>query len=94
MVAGADEAGRGPLAGPVVAAAVVLDPGAIPPGLDDSKKLSAAKREELFELILAQAEVAVATSSPLHIDRSDILKTSLDALSRAIRSLPVCRNSP
>ncbi len=87
-VAGADEAGRGPLAGPVVAAAVILDPHAIPPGLDDSKKLTAAKREELFELILAQAEVAVATSGPLHIDRSDILRASLDALSRALRSLP------
>lgn len=87
-VAGADEAGRGPLAGPVVAAAVILDPDAIPPGLDDSKKLSAAKREALFELILQGAEVAVATSGPPHIDGSNILRASLDALSRALHALP------
>ncbi len=87
-VAGADEAGRGPLAGPVVAAAVILDPKAIPPGLDDSKKLAAARREELFEVILANAEVAVATSGPPHIDESDILRASLDALRRALQALP------
>ena len=87
-VAGADEAGRGPLAGPVVAAAVILDPNSIPAGLDDSKKLTAARREELFDLILARAEVSIATSSPGHIDRSDILRASLDALRRAIGNLP------
>lgn len=87
-VAGADEAGRGPLAGPVVAAAVVLDPESIPPGLDDSKKLSAARRESLFELILRSADVAVASSGPSHIDESNILRASLDALRRAVAALP------
>ena len=87
-VAGTDEAGRGPLAGPVVAAAVVLDPNAIPPGLDDSKKLTAERREQLFALILAQADVAIATASPAHIDRTDIRKASLDAMRRALAALP------
>ena len=59
-VAGCDEAGRGPLAGPVVAAAVVLDPNRIPRGLNDSKKLDAAAREKLYEKICATAQVAVA----------------------------------
>ena len=54
-VAGVDEVGRGPLAGPVTAAAVVLDPANIPAGLDDSKKLSKARREALFEAIRQQA---------------------------------------
>lgn len=88
LVAGTDEAGRGPLAGPVVAAAVILDRHAIPTGLDDSKKLTAGKRNELFALILANADVAIATSGPGHIDRSDIRKTSLDAMRRALASLP------
>src|SRR6478752_7588624 len=59
-VAGCDEAGRGPLAGPVVAAAVILDPARVPRGLNDSKMLTAARREELFEVIVATADVAVA----------------------------------
>ncbi len=88
LVAGTDEAGRGPLAGPVVAAAVVLDPQAIPPGLDDSKKLTAGKRQDLFVRILAQADVAIATSGPGHIDLSDIRKASLDAMRRALANLP------
>src|SRR6187431_2595406 len=58
-VAGCDEAGRGPLAGPVVAAAVVLDPKRIPKGIDDSKRLTAERREELFEEICASAQVAI-----------------------------------
>src|SRR3954467_820301 len=58
-VAGCDEAGRGPLAGPVVAAAVVLDPERIPRGLNDSKKLDADEREKLYEKIMASAQVAV-----------------------------------
>ncbi len=87
LVAGADEAGRGPLAGPVVAAAVILDPDNIPDGLDDSKKLTAAKRQKLFELILASADVAIASSGANHIDRSDIRKASLDAMRRALNSL-------
>ena len=59
-VAGCDEAGRGPLAGPVVAAAVILNPDKIPRGLDDSKKLNAEEREKLYVKICASAEVAVA----------------------------------
>jgi len=76
-VAGCDEAGRGPLAGPVVAAAVVLDPKRIPKGIDDSKRLSAERREELFEEICATASFAVAFASPARIDRDNILRASL-----------------
>ncbi|MCR9138792.1 MAG: ribonuclease HII [Alphaproteobacteria bacterium] len=88
LVAGTDEAGRGPLAGPVVAAAVILDRHAIPAGLDDSKKLTAAKRDTLFALILAHADVSIATSGPAHIDHSDIRQASLDAMRRALAALP------
>ena len=87
-VAGCDEAGRGPLAGPVVAAAVVLDPKRIPRGIDDSKRLSADKREELFEEICATASFAVAFASPARIDRDNILRASLWALARAVHALP------
>ena len=88
-VAGCDEAGRGPLAGPVVAAAVVLDPNRIPRGLNDSKKLDAAAREKLYARICATAEVAVAFGSTERIDRDNILRASLWALSRAVKALPV-----
>jgi ribonuclease HII len=88
FVAGLDEAGRGPLAGPVVAAAVILDPDNIPEGLDDSKALSAARREELFALILATSTVAIASASAAEIDRTDIRKASLTAMRRALSSLP------
>lgn len=88
-VAGADEAGRGPLAGPVVAAAVILDPDRIPDGLHDSKQLTAAKRETLFAAILATATVSVASSSARRIDKTDIRKASLDAMRRAVFGLPV-----
>jgi ribonuclease HII len=88
-VAGCDEAGRGPLAGPVVAAAVVLDPKRIPRGLNDSKKLTAAERERLYGRICASAEVAVAFGSTARIDRDNILQASLWALARAVRALPV-----
>jgi ribonuclease HII len=87
-VAGCDEAGRGPLAGPVVAAAVVLDPNNIPKGLDDSKKLTESKREALFEEICATSSFAVAYASPARIDRDNILRASLWALARAVASLP------
>jgi ribonuclease HII len=87
-VAGCDEAGRGPLAGPVVAAAVVLDPKRIPKGIDDSKRLSASRREELFEEITATAAFAVACASPARIDRDNILRASLWALARAVHALP------
>ena len=59
-IAGTDEVGRGPLAGPVTAAAVILDPARIPPGLGDSKALSATTRDRLFDLIMACAQVSVA----------------------------------
>jgi ribonuclease HII len=87
-VAGCDEAGRGPLAGPVVAAAVILDPRHIPRGLNDSKKLTPERRVVLFERICARAEVAVAFAAPARIDRDNILRASLWALARAVRSLP------
>lgn len=87
-VAGCDEAGRGPLAGPVVAAAVVLDPDRIPRGIDDSKRLTAEKREELFEKICATSAYAVAVASPARIDRDNILRASLWALARAVHALP------
>jgi ribonuclease HII len=88
-VAGCDEAGRGPLAGPVVAAAVVLDPNRVPRGLDDSKKLDRAAREKLYDKICASAAVAVALAPPARIDRDNILRASLWALARAVKCLPV-----
>jgi ribonuclease HII len=88
-VAGCDEAGRGPLAGPVVAAAVILDPARIPRGLNDSKKLDAAAREALYEKICASAQVAVAFGSVERVDRDNILRASLWALARAVKALPV-----
>jgi ribonuclease HII len=87
-VAGCDEAGRGPLAGPVVAAAVVLNPKRIPKGIDDSKRLTAERREELFEEICATSSFAVAFASPARIDRDNILRASLWALARAVHALP------
>ena len=86
-VAGCDEAGRGPLAGPVVAAAVVLDPKRLPRGIDDSKRLTRERREELFEEICATAAVAVAVAPPARIDRDNILRASLWALARAVHAL-------
>jgi ribonuclease HII len=87
-VAGCDEAGRGPLAGPVVAAAVILDPKRVPRGLNDSKKLDAETREKLYKKICASAEVAVAFAPPARIDRDNILRASLWALARAVAALP------
>ena len=88
-IAGCDEAGRGPLAGPVVAAAVILDPAHIPRGLNDSKKLGAEVREALYEKICASAQVAVAFGAVARIDRDNILRASLWALARAVKALPV-----
>jgi ribonuclease HII len=88
-VAGCDEAGRGPLAGPVVAAAVVLDPERIPRGLNDSKKLDAGEREKLYAKICATAQVAVVFGSTARIDRDNILRASLWALARAVKALPI-----
>lgn len=87
-IAGVDEAGRGPLAGPVVAAAVVLDPRRPVEGLRDSKQLTAARRFELAELIRANAlAFAVAKASVAEIDRLNILQASLLAMRRAIEAL-------
>src|SRR5215471_1960643 len=86
-VAGCDEAGRGPLAGPVVAAAVILDPGRIPRGLNDSKKLTAVERERLYERIFATSEVGIAFGSTARIDRDNIRRASLWALGRAVAAL-------
>src|SRR5436305_11464294 len=71
-VAGCDEAGRGPLAGPVVAAAVILDPQRVPRGLNDSKKLDPETREKLHAKICATAEVSVVCAPPWRIDRDNI----------------------
>ncbi|MGO4704699.1 ribonuclease HII [Microvirga sp. 2MCAF38] len=87
-VAGLDEVGRGPLAGPVVSAAVVLDPKRVPKGLDDSKVLTAARREELFEEILATAEVGIASISHGEVDTINIRQASLRAMVRALAALP------
>lgn len=88
-IVGLDEVGRGPLAGPVVACAVVLDPSNIPVGLNDSKQLSLAERERLYAEVLATADVAIASVSALGIDQTDIRKASLEAMRRATLSL--CR---
>lgn len=85
IVCGTDEAGRGPLFGPVVAAAVVLPEGWIPAGLDDSKKLTERKREALFDEILANAlAYGIAESSAAEIDEINILNASLLAMCRAV----------
>jgi ribonuclease HII len=89
LVAGVDEAGRGPLAGPVVTAAVVFQRG-FPEGLDDSKRLTLNERERLFELILAKGTVSIAIASRARIDRMNILRASLWAMSRAVAGLS-CR---
>jgi ribonuclease HII len=86
-IAGVDEVGRGPLAGPVTAAAVVLDPARIPEGLNDSKKLTAKRRAALCEAILASAEVSVAHASVEEIDEINILRASHLAMERALAGL-------
>ncbi|MHB2265451.1 ribonuclease HII [Aliihoeflea sp. PC F10.4] len=89
-VCGTDEAGRGPLAGPVVAAAVILDPKRIPKGLDDSKRMGHAEREVVFDDILKKAlAVSVASVSAHSIDRSDIRKASLEAMCHSVKLLCV-----
>jgi ribonuclease HII len=90
LVAGIDEAGRGPLAGPVAAAAVILDPRDVPGGLDDSKRLSAAVRETLYGEIMVRAlSVSVALVSAAEIDRLDIRQATLLAMRRAVGALAV-----
>ena len=88
-VAGVDEVGRGPLAGPVTAAAVVLDPKCIPEGLNDSKKLTAKRRLELYRQLLDCADVSIAHASVAEIDEVNILRASHLAMERAIGGLQV-----
>ena len=89
-LAGVDEVGRGPLAGPVVAAAVILDPQAPIDGLRDSKKLKASRREFLADIIRGRAVAwAIGVCSPGEIDRLNILQASLLAMRRAIEALTV-----
>jgi ribonuclease HII len=87
IVVGVDEVGRGPLAGPVTACAVRLDPDRIPGGLRDSKMLNAARREALFDEIMAVAEVSVAHASVQEIDTLNILRASHLAMERAVGGL-------
>ncbi len=87
MIAGVDEAGRGPLAGPVVAAAVILCEGGIA-GLDDSKKLSAKRRAELEGLILTRCIVGIGMASVEEIDQINILQATFLAMTRAVEALP------
>ena len=87
-VAGVDEAGRGPLAGPVVAAAVILDPANIPDGIADSKVLSPEVRLVLYQRILATAQVGVGVSGVDRIDTENILNASLSAMADAVAELP------
>ena len=88
LIAGVDEAGRGPLAGPVYAAAVILDPAVRIDGLADSKKLTAARRERLFELIQREAAAwSIASASVDEIDNINILQASLLAMRRAVSDL-------
>ena len=88
LIAGVDEVGRGPLAGPVLAAAVILPPGVAIRGVDDSKKLTAEKRDELYQQIRARAvAIGVAGASTREVDRHNILRASYIAMQRALERL-------
>lgn len=90
LVCGVDEAGRGPLAGPVAAAAVIFPRGMFVNGVDDSKKLSPKKRHFLYRRILRSSlEAGVGIVGPDYIDRHNILKASLEAMRMAVESLTV-----
>ncbi len=90
LVAGADEAGRGPLAGPVVAAAVILPRRCIMRGLDDSKQVAEAERERLYEEITSRAlALSVGQATAQEIDRLNILEATRLAMARAIQTLPI-----
>jgi ribonuclease HII len=90
VIAGVDEAGRGPLAGPVVAAAVIVPPGVHIEGVDDSKKLSACRREELYEKISTMLpSIGVGIVDHVEIDRTNILIATMLAMQKAVRALNV-----
>lgn len=89
-ICGCDEAGRGPLCGPVVAAAVILPEGLIIEGLDDSKKLTEKKRERLYDVIIEKAlAYAICEATPEEIDEINILNASMLAMRRAVESLDI-----
>ena len=89
-IAGTDEAGRGPLAGPVVAAAVILHPGQVMGGVTDSKKLTERQREKLYPMIMTEARgIGIGICDHHEIDRLNILRASLEAMRRAVSALPV-----
>ncbi|APE44880.1 ribonuclease HII [Sulfitobacter alexandrii] len=88
-IAGVDEVGRGPLAGPVTAAAVVLDPARIPAGLNDSKKLTPKARARLYDEIMQVADVSIAHATVAEIDSMNILRASHLAMMRALAGLRI-----
>ena len=88
-IAGVDEAGRGPWAGPVVAAAVILKPSDFPEGLNDSKKLTEAQRERLFDEIFETSQVGIGLTTVTDIDRDNILQATMAAMSKAVAELSV-----
>lgn len=89
-VAGVDEVGRGPLAGPVYAAAVILDPARLPEGLDDSKKMSETRRDKAFNAIMTSAlAVGIGVASVEEIDRINILAATMLAMRRAVDGLTI-----
>ena len=92
IIAGVDEVGRGPLAGPVTAAAVILDPLNIPENLNDSKLLSLKKREKIYEELMYTSTFAIAHVSPEEIDKLNILQASLLAMVNAVSKLNVTPN--
>lgn len=87
IICGVDEAGRGPLAGPVVAAAVIINPENIPAGLNDSKALSHSARERLLNILVQDAKIGIGISEPGEIDRINILWASMTAMRKAIENL-------
>ena len=87
IICGVDEAGRGPLSGPVVAVAVILNPENIPTGLNDSKVLSHSARERLLNILTKNAQIGIGIAEPGEIDRINILWASMEAMRRAIENL-------
>ena len=87
-LAGVDEAGRGPLAGPVVAAAVILDRRCVPPGIDDSKRLTPNQRDRLFVALRASAAIGIGAASVAEIDARNVLAATMLAMRRAVARLP------
>lgn len=86
-ICGVDEAGRGPLAGPVVCAAVILDASSVPNGLNDSKVLSPLRRERLLNALAPSTQIRVSVIEPTEIDALNILWASLEGMSRAVNAL-------